>query len=157
LIVAEAVAEETGRLLREFRAPGLRGRRHEGLVLWLGVKEEDDTVIVAVAAPNVSHGPARVEIDRHEVGLASKAARASGLSLLAQVHSHPGGDTRHSDGDDEMILLPHEGAYSLVVGRYGQQRIEARPTLGLHQYQDGRWVLARPVSGSFILAPTLIR
>jgi len=48
-----------------------------------------------------------------------RAARRLGLAVMAQVHSHPGADTRHSDGDDELIVLPREGMFSLVIGRYG--------------------------------------
>ncbi len=49
-----------------------------------------------------------------------RAARRLGLAVMAQVHSHPGADTRHSDGDDELIVLPREGMFSLVIGRYGE-------------------------------------
>jgi len=34
------------------------------------------------------------------------------MGILCQVHSHPGSDTRHSDGDDELVLLPFEGMLS---------------------------------------------
>jgi hypothetical protein len=130
--------------------------RHEGLVLWLGRRVEGDTLIAAAATPEVEHTWGSVRLGHHAVGVASKAARRAGVSVLVQVHSHPGRDTRHSDGDDRMVLLPYAGMFSLVVGRYGDERIEPRSDLGLHQFQDGHWVLVRPVEGSFLLVPTVV-
>ena len=57
--------------------------------------------------------------EENATGNASRAARALGLSVVAQVHTHPGRDTRHSDGDDDLVLMPYEGMFSLVVGEYG--------------------------------------
>jgi proteasome lid subunit RPN8/RPN11 len=153
LIVAEAVVRQSNEELMRFHGDD---GRHEGLVLWLGRRHGADTVILSLAAPEVEHSRGRVQIGSHAVGLASKAARAVGLSVLVQVHSHPSRETRHSDGDDRMILLPFEGGYSLVVGDYGRERIEPNADTGLHQFQDGRWVLIRPIERTFIVAPTLV-
>jgi Prokaryotic homologs of the JAB domain len=153
LIVTQAVARETNHRLQQFS--GADGR-HEGLVLWLGRRIDQDTVIAAIAVPEASHTWGSVRVEHRSVGLVSRAARRSGLSLLVQVHSHPGHDNRHSDGDDGMVLLPFEGAFSLVVGRYGSEPIEPRADLGLHQFQDGRWVLVRPITAAFLVVPTVV-
>jgi hypothetical protein len=55
-----------------------------------------------------------------------------------------------------MVLLPYESSFSVVVGLYGHERIEPRDNLGLHQFQDGRWILVRPVAGAFLLVPTVV-
>lgn len=154
LVVSEVVATQTEKELCQFEG---KDGPHEGLVLWLGRRCQKDTLISAMVVPDSRHSLGRVEIDRHAVGRTSRAARAVGLSVLVQVHSHPGWDTRHSSGDDDMVLMPFEGGYSLVVGRYGQDGIAPSPRLGLHQFQDGRWVLVRPVAPAFIVVPTLLR
>lgn len=154
LIVTAEVARRTNDELKRFS--GSDGR-HEGLVLWLGRRIDSDVLIGALAAPSVKHTWGSVRIRHREVGLTSKAARRVGVSILVQVHSHPGRDTRHSDGDDQMVLLPHEGMFSLVVGQYGDEPIEPHDRLGLHQFQDGRWVLIRPIQGAFVLLPTIIQ
>ena len=78
--------------------------------------------------------------------------------LVAQVHSHPGSDTRHSDGDDRLILMPHEGMFSLVVGSYGDGGIALSDGAGLHQYQDRRWVFVSTAgSNALIIVPELTR
>jgi hypothetical protein len=80
-----------------------------------------------------------------------------GLVFVAQVHSHPGTDTRHSDGDDELVLMPHEGLFSLVIGGYGTGHIHPRKGAGLHQYQDDRWVQILPgPADPLLIVPTTI-
>jgi proteasome lid subunit RPN8/RPN11 len=92
--------------------------------------------------------------DEAALGAASRLARARRLSVVAQVHSHPGADTRHSDGDDHLIVMPFEGMFSLVVGRYGHGGIEPASGAGLHQFQDGRWVEVTNSEHAFITVPT---
>jgi proteasome lid subunit RPN8/RPN11 len=76
-------------------------------------------------------------------GAAARTARALRLGVVAQVHSHPGLDTRHSDGDDDLVLMPFNGMFSLVVARYGEGSLLPEQGAGLHQFQDGRWVQIR--------------
>ncbi len=64
-----------------------------------------------------------------------------GLGLLAQVHSHPGEDARHSDGDDKMVVAPYQGMLSIVVPHYGHVGMTPLSEVGVHQFQDGHWVL----------------
>jgi proteasome lid subunit RPN8/RPN11 len=112
---------------------------HEGLAFWLGRTVGASTLALAVTVPLTDHGYGHVTCDERAVGAAARTARAAGLGLVAQIHSHPGRDTRHSDGDDQLILMPFEGMFSLVVADYGQGDL-LPPSAGLHQYQDGRWV-----------------
>jgi len=152
-LVPETVAASTGKALRGFSGPD---GRHEGLVLWLGRRSGDDTLILAAVVPEADHGRGFVRIHHGTVGSTSRAARRVGLSALAQVHSHPGSDTRHSDGDDRMVLLPYEGMFSLVVGRYGDEPVDPQGGVGLHQYQDGHWVQVLPMEEAFVLIPAVL-
>jgi proteasome lid subunit RPN8/RPN11 len=153
LLVPDAVAEQTCRHLQ--RSAGADGR-HEGIVLWAGWSARLDTLIVAAVAVAAEHGRGFVHIAEAAVGTAARAARAHGLALLAQVHSHPDDDTRHSDGDDRLVLMPYEGMFSLVVGRYGDGALHPAHGAGLHQFQGGRWVLINPVDTAFLVIPTVI-
>jgi len=85
-------------------------------------------------------GPGRVHLDEHAVGATARSARAHSLGVVAQVHSHPGYDTRHSDGDDQLVLMPFEGMFSLVVADFGRGSLLPAEGAGLHQHQGGRWV-----------------
>jgi proteasome lid subunit RPN8/RPN11 len=91
------------------------------------------------------------------MGAAADTARSFGLGIVAQVHSHPGSDTRHSDGDDRLVFMPFEGMFSLVVGQYGDGDIDPRGGAGLHQFQDGRWVrISRGLVRAFVIAPSRV-
>jgi hypothetical protein len=70
------------------------------------------------------------------------------------VHSHPGNDTRHSDGDDQLILMPYQGMFSLVVGDYGHGGHLQAESFGLHQFQEGRWV--HVTNDALIVVPALV-
>lgn len=153
LIVAEAVINPTGRALRSFR--GSDGR-HEGIVFWVGRRSAEDTVVVSVITPQATHTRGSVRVEHAEVGRIARAARRLGLGLVAQVHSHPGTGTGHSDGDDQMILLPHEGMFSLVVARYGRGSVLPSGGAGLHQFQDGRWVGVADATEAMIIVSGVV-
>jgi proteasome lid subunit RPN8/RPN11 len=154
LLVTEVVAEQTREHLQ--RSVGGDGRRHEAIVLWAGRSAGPDTIVVGTVAVAAEHGPGFVHTPELAVGAAARAARAHGLAVLAQVHTHPGIETHHSDGDDRLVLMPYEGMFSLVVGRYGDGALHPAQGAGLHQFQNGRWVLIDPVDASFVLVPTVI-
>jgi proteasome lid subunit RPN8/RPN11 len=137
LIVSEGVIAPTRAALQ---SSATNGRPDEGLVLWLGRNIDDTSVVLACAAPRTSHDRGRVQIDEDAVGAAASAARAHGLGVIAQVHSHPGWDTRHSDGDDQMVLMPYESMFSLVIADYGLGSMHPADGAGQHQFQDGRWI-----------------
>jgi proteasome lid subunit RPN8/RPN11 len=137
LIVAEQVLPTTTAALQ---ASSGRDGRHEGLVFWLGRAIDTTTIVLAVATPPTDSGPGRVMVDEQAVGETARTARAHGLGLVAQVHSHPGFDTRHSDGDDSLILMPYDGMFSLVVADFGRGALKPAEGAGLHQFQDGKWV-----------------
>lgn len=155
LIVPASVLSATRAALQQFR--GIDGR-HEGLVYWMGRRCEQDALVISAFLPASDHGPQHVFVAEAEVGRMSRRARSLGLAMVAQVHSHPGNDTRHSDGDDRLILMPFEGLYSLVVARYGDGGLLPAEGAGLHQYQDKRWVLITQASqGALVAAPPVIK
>ena len=152
LIVPEQVMVQSRAALLGFH--GLDGC-HEGLVYWLGRRIDADTVVLAGAIPACDHGPQYVIASESAVGAVIRAARPSGLCLVSQVHSHPGDDTRHSEGDDKLALMPFEGMFSLVIGRYGRGGMTLETGAGLHQFQSGRWVqIPRRYATALTIVPT---
>lgn len=151
LLVGSEVAEATRRALQEFN--GTDGR-HEGLVYWLGRRVGDDTLVLSLIVPPSDHGPQHVFIAANDVGPMSRRARGAGLAVIAQVHSHPGSDTRHSDGDDHLILMPFEGMFSLVLANYGDGQVDPARGAGLHQYQIGQWVQIPHDAEALVIVPT---
>lgn len=124
---------------------------------WAGRKIDGDTLVALAVVPRADHGWGHVRVEHAAVGEMARAARSHGLAILTQVHSHPGDDTRHSHGDDRLVLLPFEGMFSLVVARYGDGSVDPREGAGLHQFQSRRWVFVDPVDDCFIVVPSLER
>jgi proteasome lid subunit RPN8/RPN11 len=150
LLVAEQVLAPTLAALRASRGPD---GPHEGLVLWLGRTTGSTSIVLSMIRPITRTGPDFVLIDERAVAATSRAARDAGLGVIAQVHSHPGVDTRHSDGDDQLVLMPFAGMFSLVVARYGAGSLDPSEGGGLHQFQDGRWIQVADPKAYTVVAP----
>jgi proteasome lid subunit RPN8/RPN11 len=151
LLVAEQLIAPTRAALQASSGDHLS---HEGLVFWLGRTVGLDSLVVAAAVPPTEHHTGGVCVAEAAVAATSRAARSAGLGLIGQVHSHPHRATNHSDGDDQLILLPFEGMFSVVVADYGQGGLLSVHGASLHQYQHGRWV---QVNGNALtVVPSLI-
>ncbi len=137
-LVSNDVLSATEAALVTFRGPeGL----HEGIVFWGGKEMEGITFFTTAVTPRAVHTKGSVQCNEAAIREVVHALRPHGLGLLAQVHSHPSDDARHSDGDDSMILLPFEGMLSIVVPWYGKDGMRPPSSCGIHQFQEGRWVL----------------
>lgn len=156
-VVSEPLIAATREALISFALAGIDDGGHEGIAFWAGRETGDWTLLVQVIVPDAEHSEGRVMVGREAVGRAARVARRQGLGILCQVHSHPGGDARHSDGDDELVLLPFENMLSIVVPRFGQHFTNLAGAC-VHQFQDGRWVLCSPqsVAQDMIISPSVI-
>lgn len=151
--VSVSVIDAAERLLPTFR--GADGD-HEGILFLLGVERPSATLYLSVAAPEAEHDPGRVHVRREGVLAVARVARRLGLGVLGQIHSHPGSWTEHSLGDDAMVLMPFEGMLSIVVPHYGHFGLRPLESLGVHQFQGGKWILCErsSVRGGFHVLPT---
>lgn len=156
-VLAPGLLAETRRALVSFALAGIDNGGHEGMTFWAGHRDGDWTCLMQSIVPDADHGPGHVSADRRAVGAAARAARSRQLGILAQVHSHPGDDARHSDGDDELVLMPFENMLSIVAPRFGLTLVSLDQAC-VHQFQDGRWVLCSAASvakGVTCLEPAL--
>lgn len=153
LIVAEQCLNPTLSQLKS--SQGSDGTSHEGLVFWLGRTVGTSTLVLSVGAPELESTPGRVKANENEVGQIARTARSHMLGIVAQVHSHPGFDTRHSDGDDKLVFMPFHGMFSLVVADYGNGGLRLEDGVGLHQYQGDHWVQIKD-SSAMIIIPSMM-
>jgi proteasome lid subunit RPN8/RPN11 len=126
---------------------------HEGMLLLLGLEQAERSIFLSVAAPVTNHSRGSVKAAPEAVAAVSRFARSLGLAVLGQIHSHPAGSTEHSEGDDELVLMPFEGMLSIVVPHNARFGLRPLDSLGVHQYQDGRWTLVTGVRERFQIIP----
>jgi len=151
--ITDAAVDAAQQLLPTYR--GADGA-HEGIAFLAGIETPSKTLLLATITPQADHGPGHVSCSAAEVLRTSRAARANGLAVLAQLHTHPGPITFHSVGDDSMVLLPFEGMLSIVAPYYGRFGLRPLDSLGVHQFQGGRWVLCErsTVRARFRIVPS---
>lgn len=156
-MLTQELIRVTAQALQHFALLGARDGGHEGIVFWAGVESPPWTVFTTAVVPQAEHSPQRVHVTEKSYGEAVEAAAAAGAAVLAQVHSHPGADARHSDGDDDLVILPFDGMLSVVVPRFaeGWDRLSEA---GVHQYQNGLWTLCDPdsIAERIAVVPALI-
>lgn len=119
LIVPEALVHATHTLLASFG-----GGTHEGVVYWAGHTFGNTWVALEAIAPEAETGRGFFNTSSIANAKAISEACNHGLSLIAQVHSHPGGWVDHSDGDDRGAFKPFPGTYSIVVPSYARSQSE---------------------------------
>jgi Prokaryotic homologs of the JAB domain len=125
--------------LATLRAYG--SRRLEGLVLWLGTIDGIEAHVTHALEPE-QHSIADENgvgyfVDSETLFRLNKALAATGLRLIAQIHSHPT-DAYHSEADDRYAIVTSEGGFSLVVPNFGQA--PADPTAwAAYRLEKGVW------------------
>jgi hypothetical protein len=111
----------------------------EGVVLWLGTFEPPTIVRAVIPEQETSAGRFRVPLRARQQ--LTRELASSGLTLVAQVHSHPG-FAFHSGIDDVEAIPRRTGTYSLVVPDFGA-RAHLLDEAALYRRDDaGRWVEA---------------
>lgn len=150
--ILDPVIDELERWLPTYR--GSDGH-HEGIAFLAGFVRSGTSIFTTAIFPEADHRSGYVRCDEHQFAAASASAHAHGLGLLAQVHSHPLGWTEHSPGDDEMVQPAYEGMLSIVVPDYATVPLRPLSSLGIHQLQDGKWILAErdSVIEQFVCVP----
>jgi proteasome lid subunit RPN8/RPN11 len=92
----------------------------EKLVVWLGRREGDDAKIEKIFVPDQESTDVSLTIDEEGVAGVIDEVKKSGCAVLAQMHTHPR-MAFHSRADDELAILGHEGALSIVLPRFAQK------------------------------------
>jgi hypothetical protein len=90
----------------------------EGFTAWAGVQEGSRFVVHETVIPRQRGISNRsglcVLIDANELFLMNRWLYEKGLTLIAQIHSHPT-DAFHSELDDEIPIATTQGCVSIVV------------------------------------------
>lgn len=121
---------------------------HEGMGLWVGVRQDGhftvrDAVIPAQRHIRTAEGVC-VVMDADELHRLNVWLFKNRLTLLAQIHSHPG-RAYHSKMDDETSVATAVGCLSLVVPDFAAAPFDLGRTAAYRLDAEGRWIeLKRP-------------
>lgn len=135
LYLPEEVVADVERLLRTYHEE----EEHEGVV-YLGGLEVDGSAVALIAlspAAETTNGSFRTHLEANTavVGTLGKF----GLTLIGQVHSHPGEWVDHSDGDDQGALVRFRGYWSLVAPGYARDGMRPLVRCGVHLFTERRF------------------
>jgi hypothetical protein len=135
LYLPESVVGETERLLKTYGGDD----DHEGVVYLGGVEVAGGAVALVALSPiaETTRGSFQTDLDAN-----TAVVRALGkyeLSLVGQVHSHPGEWVDHSEGDDAGALVRFEGYWSFVVPAFAHRGMRPLTRCGVHIFRKGRF------------------
>jgi hypothetical protein len=133
MIVVSRLIWET--LLDEFRWPRSAVER----VAYIdGIASGELKIATTLALPNAEMHPTYFTVSGDAMSEAGQHFRRFGMERLAQVHTHPGRDVRHSPFDDENAYSQLNGAVSLVLPQHARLRPELSDC-GVHVRDDRGW------------------
>ena len=154
LYVGEDILVTTWRALRDFSR-----RVCEGTVRWAGPAFQARScfqIVTTVLVPFQRVAPGLFEIPHEATRAMGDALAADNLVNLAQMHTHPDSDVRHSAWDDERAYSSRDGALSIVWPHYGDL-LPPVELWGVHQCRDRTWVRLTnaEVAGRIVVLPSL--
>jgi hypothetical protein len=134
--VNRSVVEGTLLALQEFGSHEL-----ECLVLWLGDVDGRGAHVIKALVPDQHPVSSEDGIGYFVSGDTlfelNKGLAATGLRLIAQVHSHPK-DAYHSQADDAYAIVTADGGLSLVVPHFGQASPDPA-SWAVYRLNEGEW------------------
>jgi hypothetical protein len=108
-------------LLDEFRWP----RRAVERVAYIdGLQFGEVEIATTLTFPDAAMHPSYFMVSGDAMSEAGKHFRVFGMQRLAQVHTHPGRDVRHSPFDDRNAYSQLDGAISVVLPEHARYRPE---------------------------------
>lgn len=124
IFVPRTVADEAQQHLREAGVAG-----YEAFALWVGTREDRtfsvrETLIPEQTGHRTPSG-VWVDVEAEELHRINVWLFEHGMTLVAQLHSHPGA-AYHSDLDDTLPIATTLGALSLVVPNYAADPFAVR-------------------------------
>lgn len=136
-IVPSSMVSEIWRHLRD------AGRhRCEGVGFWAGVIQDRTAEVRAVFVPGQTTGHfdngLAVVISGEELFRMNVALHQHGLTLFAQIHSHPGA-AYHSSTDDELSVVTQIGSLSLVVPNFANEPFSLESVAAYRLSDAGTW------------------
>jgi hypothetical protein len=126
--------------------------RVEAGVYWYGIRNLEAAAACSVGIPRQVNRRANFTVAADDLAALTRVM-SEPLVVIAQLHTHPGKDTRHSSWDDDLTVS--RKILSIVLPEYGRDpKLEEA---GIHECLDGGWLRLerREVADRIVLIPTL--
>jgi len=129
-------------------------QRHEGIALWVGVREGDTFLVTNLLIPRQKgvsgdSGLCAV-IEGDELARIGRELYAAGKLLFAQLHTHPT-EAYHSSTDDEFSIVTKIGGLSLVIPDFAVRPFDLNDCAIYRLNAAGEWAEMTPEdAGRFI-------
>jgi hypothetical protein len=136
LLIPASLIGEIERLLRSYRSDE---ESHEGIVYLAGREQGGESIVLCVLSPSAVTSPGSFKTNSDANASVIRALAKLSLTLVGQVHSHPGSWVGHSHGDDIGAMVRFSGYWSLVVPWFARNGMLPLTSCGIHLYQDGRF------------------
>lgn len=139
---------------------GYRRARVEGGCLWYGRRNGATATAMLIGVPKQINRMRNFEIPSDALAELN-AEIPDQLVVVAQLHLHPGSDTRHSTWDDHLVVS--QRVFSLVLPNYGAPPCDLGHA-GIHAHDGRAWKrLPGPVglarvrfSSTAVMAPRIV-
>ncbi len=131
LLIPEVIWQTTLEVFADYATAGV-----EAGCFWYGIRDDEKAVVALLGVPRQRNYPQHFEIDGDDLAALTEAACASGLVVVAQLHSHPGNDVNQSPWDDLRVVS--QNVFSLVLPNYGEGGCHLRD-IGVHRFQQDAW------------------
>jgi hypothetical protein len=86
--------------------------------------------------PNCLQGG--IHFDGRAYGKLWALCRAEAITVIGDVHTHPGSWVHQSDIDSGSPMVAQKGHVAIIVPRFGQGRVDP-VDVGIHQYDGRAW------------------
>lgn len=137
VLVCESILQISVMLLQEAKD---EHSAHEGILYWAGKSFDNHWWITTCIAPQtISTWGSYKTSARSNADVIQLLAKHK-LEIFSQLHSHPGTNVNHSEGDDKGALMPYENFLSIVVPSYAEFGILPLERCGVHRFQNNRFV-----------------
>ncbi|MCA0049445.1 Mov34/MPN/PAD-1 family protein [Mesorhizobium sp. B283B1A] len=129
------------------RSVGQQG--HEGMALWVGVQQEQHFAVTEAVIPAQRHirtsDGVCVMVPAEELHRLNVWLYRRGLTLLAQIHSHPG-RAYHSTTDDAYAIATTVGCLSLVVPNFARDPFDLARVAAYRLDAEANWNEVAPAA-----------
>lgn len=110
----------------------------ENIAFLDGILFNTIAIATSLIIPNAELSPYNYHVSTHDMIECGELIRADRLQRVAQVHTHPSSNVKHSPYDDENAYSHADNAISIVVPHYGRRGTDIK-SCGIHLCMDGKW------------------